>query len=80
MGDEKMSDKLNEMNDLLFAQLKRLSSDELTKEQLDDEIERSKAMALVSSQYIASSSLQLRKAIMLSSGNAHNIKMIESLS
>lgn len=75
-----MSDKLNEMNDLLFAQLKRLSSDGLTKQELDDEIERSKAMALVSSQYIASSSLQLRKAIMLSSGNAHNIKMIESLS
>lgn len=75
-----MSDNLNEMNDLLFKQLQRLSNDNLTKDELDDEIERSKAMALVSSQYIASSSLQLRKAIMLSSGNAQNIKMIESLS
>lgn len=58
-------DKMSELNDLLFRQIERLSSEKLTKDQLDTEIERSKAMALVASQYISNETLQLRKAVLL---------------
>lgn len=58
-------DKMSELNDLLFQQIERLSSEKLTKDQLDTEIERSKAMALVASQYISNETLQLRKAVLM---------------
>lgn len=58
-------DKMSELNDLLFQQIERLSSEKLTKDQLDAEIERSKAMALVASQYISNETLQLRKAVLM---------------
>lgn len=70
-------DRLDELNDLLYRQIERLASDNLTDTELDKEIERAKAMAVISSQFIASSTLQVRKAMMLAGGQA-NIKLLES--
>lgn len=70
-------DRLEELNEVLYAQIKRLSSEDLTESELDKEIERAKAMAVISSQFIASSTLQMRKAMMLAGGQA-NLKLLES--
>lgn len=66
-------DKLEELNDILYQQLIRLS-DDLPDKELAKEIERSKAMAIVASQFIASSTLKMRKEILIK-GNTY--KMIE---
>jgi len=57
-------DKLDELNDILYKQLIRLS-DNLPDNELTKEIERSKAMAIVASQFIASSTLKVRKELMI---------------
>lgn len=44
--------KLSDLNDHLFAQIERLSDEELTQEELKREIERGKAISLVSKNII----------------------------
>ena len=44
--------KMSDLNDHLFAQLERLGDEELTQEQLDKEIARSKAISQVSKQIV----------------------------
>ena len=68
---------LEELNDILYQQIQRLSSEDLTEKELDKEIDRAKAMALVSSQLIASSTLQIRREMILSNSHS-NIKLLES--
>lgn len=68
---------LEELNDILYRQIQRLASEDLTEKELDKEIDRAKAMALVSSQLIASSTLQIRREMILS-GSHSNIKLLES--
>ena len=70
-------DRLEELNEVLYEQIKRLASDNLTETELDKEIERAKAMAIVSSQFIASSTLHLRTCMMLAGANA-NVRLLES--
>lgn len=74
-----MADQLEELNIILFQQIKRLSSRTLTHKELNEEIDRSKAMAILASQHISSSSLILRKQIMQNAGNAKNIQIIEDI-
>lgn len=47
-----MKNKLTDLNDHLFAQLERLGDDELTDEQLKQEIARSKAIAAVATNVV----------------------------
>lgn len=57
--------QMSKINDLLFKQIERISNDEEIKDdKLNDEIERSKAMALLASQYIAGETLEMKKEIM----------------
>lgn len=70
-------DKLEDLNNLLFLQIKRLSKEDLVGKELDKEIERAKAMAVISSQFISSSSLQLRKALIMKNGNV-GLRLLES--
>ena len=51
--------KLTDLNDHLFEQLERLNDDELTEEQLNKEISRSKAMQDIAKQIIDNSRVQL---------------------
>ncbi|MEK4853859.1 hypothetical protein NST04_28750 [Paenibacillus sp. FSL H7-0756] len=54
-----MRNTLGDLNNHLFAQLERLSDEELTGEKLADEISRAKAVTSVASQVIANGSLVL---------------------
>ncbi len=54
-----MKNTLGDLNNHLFAQLERLSEEDLTGEKLADEINRAKAVTSVASQIIANGSLVL---------------------
>ncbi|WP_339294363.1 hypothetical protein MKY82_22175 [Paenibacillus sp. FSL W7-1279] len=54
-----MRNTLGDLNNHLFAQLERLSDEELTGEKLADEINRAKAVTSVASQIIANGTLVL---------------------
>lgn len=57
-----MKNKLSDLNDHLFAQLERLSDEELTAEALAHEVSRTDALIKVSEQIIGTASLALRGA------------------
>lgn len=54
-----MKNKIQDLNDHLFAQLERLNDDDLTQEDLDKEITRSKAVSGIASQIINNARLAL---------------------
>jgi hypothetical protein len=56
---ETMTNNLGSLNDIMFDQLKRLNNDKISKDELKEEIERSKAMAQVSTQIINTSKVVL---------------------
>lgn len=51
------------VNEKLYAQLERISDSSISKAELAEEVERSKAMALLASQMIAAETLEMRKEI-----------------
>lgn len=55
-----MRNTLGDLNNHLFAQLERLSDEEISGEDLQEEIERAKAVTSVANQIISNSSLVLR--------------------
>lgn len=54
-----MKNKLSDLNDHLFAQLERLGEEKLTPEELEKEIERSKAITDVSKSIVGNAAMQL---------------------
>jgi len=54
-----MKNKLTDLNNHLFEALERLNDDDLKAEELEQEIKRSKAIATVAGQLVASASLVL---------------------
>ena len=54
-----MKNKLQDLNNHLFAQLERLDNEELTAEGLETEIQRAKAITAVSNQIINNAKLAL---------------------
>ena len=58
-GDKKMKNKLSDLNNHLFEQLERLNNEDLTEEELDKEIKRSKAMTNVATNIINNGNLIL---------------------
>ena len=55
-----MKNTLGDLNNHLFAQLEKLSDDDLSGDELDTEIRRSEAMAKVSEQIIKTGELQFK--------------------
>lgn len=49
-----MRNKIPDLNNHLFEQLERLNNEDLTPEQLNDEVNRAKAMTQISSQIVQS--------------------------
>ena len=57
-----MKNKLTDLNNHLFAQLERLSEEDLTPEQIDVEVKRSDAIVGLSEQIVKNADLHLRAA------------------
>jgi hypothetical protein len=71
-----MGNKLSDLTDHLFAQLDRLSSEELHGEKLAEEMSRAKAVACVATQIINTGQLALKaKEFELDYGGNKNAKM-----
>ena len=56
--------KLRDLNNYLFAQIERLNDEDLDDASLEREVERSKALSLISSQVINTHNLVLKAAKM----------------
>lgn len=54
-----MKNKLSNLNDHLFAEIERLSDEDLKEEKLKEEIDRAKAITIVSGQIIDGAKLAL---------------------
>lgn len=52
-----MKNKLIDLNNHLFAQLERLSEEDLTKEQIEQEVKRTEAVVSVSQQIVQNADL-----------------------
>lgn len=57
-----VKNKLSDLNDHLFAQLERLSDEELTPEQIDTEAKRGVAIVAVADQIIRNAALKIQAA------------------
>lgn len=57
-----MKNKLSDLNDHLFAQLERLSDEELTAEQVEREVKRTEALVSVADQIIRNADLTFKAA------------------
>lgn len=57
-----MKNKLSDLNNHLFAQLERLSDEDLTPEQVDLESKRGEAIVAVADQIIRNAALQIKAA------------------
>ena len=73
-----MKNTLSDLNNHLFAQIERLSDEDLTPEALAHEINRSRAIAEISREVVSNASLVL-KAHTLATGGSHGDlpKMLE---
>jgi len=65
-----MKNRLSDLNDHLFAQLERLSDENLTPEQIDTEAKRGEAMVSVADQIIRNAALQIQAAKIAYDGGA----------
>ena len=57
-----MKNKLSDLNDHLFAQLERLSDEDLTAEQIEQEARRGEALVSVSEQILKNADLTFKAA------------------
>lgn len=57
-----MKNKLTDLNNHLFAELERLSDEDMTDEQLDKELKRAEAIGKISAQVISNGHLALNTA------------------
>lgn len=73
-----MRNTLGDLNNHLFAQLERLSDEEIKGEALEEEIERAKAVTHVAQQIIANGSLVL-KAKEVSSSRMNNVEEVPKM-
>jgi hypothetical protein len=60
-----MKNKLTDLNNHLFAQLERLSDEDLTSEQITDEVKRADAVVAVADQIVRNADLQLKAVTIL---------------
>lgn len=60
-----MKNKLSDLNDHLFAQLERLSDEDLSADQIEQECERADAIVKVSDQILAGANTQLKAATLI---------------
>lgn len=57
-----MKNKLGDLNNHLFAQLERLSEEQMSAEQIEQEVKRTEAIVSVADQIVGNAELQLKAA------------------
>lgn len=73
-----MKNTLADLNNHLFAQLERLGDEDLQPQELENEIARAKAIAMVSTQIIANGNLVLKaKQLQIETNNEKLPPMLE---
>lgn len=75
-----MKNKLTDLNNHLFAQLERLSDEELSSEKIADEVKRADAVVAVADQIVRNADLQLKAVTILANHGArvgHHLTMLE---
>lgn len=70
-----MKNRLTDLNDILFAQLERLTDDELTPEQITQELQRTQAVVQVADRIVDTAQLQL-DAAKLVAGSGGSVKAL----
>ena len=66
-----MKNKLIDLNNHLFAQLERLGDENLTADQIDNEVRRTEAIVVVSKEIIANADLALKAAKLVAEHGVH---------
>ena len=66
-----MKNKLIDLNNHLFAQLERLSDEDLTPQQIENEVKRTEAIVAVSEQIIQNADLALKGAKLVAEHGAY---------
>lgn len=74
-----MKNKLNDLNNHLFAELERLSDEELTQEELEKEISRADAITSVAEQIISNADTVLRAVKMQNEYGAVSVEVPKML-
>lgn len=75
-----MKNKLPDLNNHLFAQLERLTDEEMTPEQIEAEVKRADAVVAVSDQIVSGMKLQLDAAKLVATHGDRMMKMLPQLS
>lgn len=75
-----MKNKLTDLNDHLFAQLERLSEEDLTADQIEQECKRADAIVAVSDQILNGANTQLKAATLIANHGDRFAKMLPSVS
>ena len=66
-----MKNRLVDLNNHLFAQIERLSNEDLTADQIDNEVKRTDAIVSVSKEIIANADLALKGARLIAEHGPH---------
>ncbi len=74
-----MKNTLGDLNNHLFAQLEKLSDDDLTGDGLEAEIKRAESMAKVSEQIIKTGELQLKAMVHMDSYGYEREKLVPEM-
>lgn len=71
-----MKNKLSDLNNHLFAQLERLSDEDLTPEQIEQEGKRTDAIVSIAEQIVRNADLQLKAATIIANHGDRFIPML----
>lgn len=74
-----MKNKLGDLNDHLFAQLERLSDENLSTEEIEKEVARADAIVKVSDQIVGNADLQLKAAKLFADHGDKVLKLLPSV-
>lgn len=77
-----MKNRLSDLNNHLFAQLERLSDENLTAEQIEQEVRRTDAIVHVSEQIVRNADIQLKAVTILANHGdrfRNHLTMIEGV-
>lgn len=73
-----MKNRLTDLNDMLFAQLERIADEDLSTEQLTQEIQRATAVVQIADRIVDTATLQLNGAKLIAEHGAAMLKTLPS--